>query len=316
MQGNLEVQGVLRARAFLQFSDIRLKTDIHEIVDAMEMITKLEGKFYQWKNDQIEGNGGERVIGLIAQEVQKVLPEVSFRSQSQITKQVVREDPETGILSVSYVEILPVLIEAYKEFLSTYRADKENVQKQLKELQDRIKDLDSSLEKGIVSFVHLKGGRERDVTVMVEHLTIKLKHFLEWQQPQLVPPEHTFVAICDDNDQTEVYAQKSILSTPSVKSEEKWISGVSYSVVVMWMLVFTGIAGVVSGAVLTLTSLPGQIQWDQVDEEDFDSSNFSSKFAIGIVFLTVGLLVALLSCVGICCRGFFVSCTKARRQKS
>jgi hypothetical protein len=42
-----------------------------------------------------EEMAGKRVIGLIAQEVQKVLPEV------------VHKDDVTGYLSVSYAEILP-----------------------------------------------------------------------------------------------------------------------------------------------------------------------------------------------------------------
>lgn len=80
----MEVHGVVRAKAFMQFSDLRLKTNIAELVDALDIISKLQGKSYEWKNGTLieEESGGKRVIGLIAQEVQKVLPEVNFISSS------------------------------------------------------------------------------------------------------------------------------------------------------------------------------------------------------------------------------------------
>jgi hypothetical protein len=72
------VQGVVRAQGFIQYSDARLKTDITELTDALTLLTSLEGKTYRWKQDQdvCQGKGSKRVIGLIAQEVQKILPEV------------------------------------------------------------------------------------------------------------------------------------------------------------------------------------------------------------------------------------------------
>lgn len=75
LEGNLDVRGTVRARAFSQMSDLRLKSDVQEIVDAIKIVSSLQGKTYKWKNSESSGN---RVIGLIAQEVQKVLPEVFF----------------------------------------------------------------------------------------------------------------------------------------------------------------------------------------------------------------------------------------------
>ena len=51
IDGDLHVKGAVRARAYMQYSDIRLKTDIEEIVDAIDLISKLEGKRYRWKPD-------------------------------------------------------------------------------------------------------------------------------------------------------------------------------------------------------------------------------------------------------------------------
>jgi len=132
LPNSLEVNGDVKARAYLQFSDIRLKTNVLDLVDALSIVTALQGKSYEWKKGTImENTGGQRVIGLIAQEVQKVLPEV------------VHEDPETGILAVSYVEILPVVIEAFKQFLAEYKDNKKAVQFQLDELREKIDSFQS-----------------------------------------------------------------------------------------------------------------------------------------------------------------------------
>jgi len=132
--GSLRVNGVIRAKAFLQLSDLRLKADIMDIADAVNIISKLEGKTYTWRHDKIhDETGGRRVIGLIAQEVQKVLPEVVHRGQD-------------GYLSVSYAEIVPVLVEAFKSHLKQYEGDKEDVRLQLAELRDKLDLIQLGLE--------------------------------------------------------------------------------------------------------------------------------------------------------------------------
>jgi len=125
---HLKVNGVVRATAFIQFSDIRLKANIQDLTDAVNIVSKLQGKTYTWKkNDQFDNQkGGKRVIGLIAQEVQKVAPEV------------VHEDPETGLLAVSYSELVPILIEAFKQLMHTYQEDKEEVHGHMSQLQNKL----------------------------------------------------------------------------------------------------------------------------------------------------------------------------------
>eukprot|EP01121_Diplochlamys_sp_Union-15-3_P015225 TRINITY_DN4986_c0_g1_i2.p1 TRINITY_DN4986_c0_g1~~TRINITY_DN4986_c0_g1_i2.p1 ORF type:complete len:332 (+),score=63.31 TRINITY_DN4986_c0_g1_i2:103-1098(+) len=76
IDGSLTVSGIVSAKAFIQNSDIRLKTNIEDIVDALDIITKLKGKRYHWKSEEISHeSGGNKVLGLIAQEVQSILPE-------------------------------------------------------------------------------------------------------------------------------------------------------------------------------------------------------------------------------------------------
>ncbi|PRP81458.1 cell wall surface anchor family protein [Planoprotostelium fungivorum] len=127
IHGNLEVHGTVRGQAFMQFSDQRLKTDIKELADALDTVMKLEGKSYQWKEGCFEQEVGPgRVIGLIAQEVQRVLPEV------------VHTDPVTGILSVSYSEIIPVIIEGFKQHRLSSMHDQQEFRTQLQYLQSKL----------------------------------------------------------------------------------------------------------------------------------------------------------------------------------
>jgi len=137
------VKGVVRAKAFMQFSDIRLKTNITDLVDAIHIVTGLQGKRYKWKNDSSTGEGSANVIGLIAQEVQRVLPEV------------VHEDEQTGLLSVSYAEILPVLIEAFKDFLSQYNVDKVDLQLQLSDLRSKLEVVATAFEKITITKIYV-----------------------------------------------------------------------------------------------------------------------------------------------------------------
>eukprot|EP01129_Flabellula_baltica_P008973 TRINITY_DN3600_c0_g1_i1.p1 TRINITY_DN3600_c0_g1~~TRINITY_DN3600_c0_g1_i1.p1 ORF type:complete len:528 (-),score=101.98 TRINITY_DN3600_c0_g1_i1:318-1901(-) len=124
---SIEVNGNVKAMGFFRFSDIRYKTDIEDIRDAFQIIKQIDGKSYIWKEDfDIEGTyNGERVIGLIAQEVRRVLPEV------------VRED-ENGYLSVDYADIVPVLIEAFKDHVKHVETWSEKLENEIKELKEQV----------------------------------------------------------------------------------------------------------------------------------------------------------------------------------
>ena len=86
-----------RANAWNTFSDARLKKDFTEINRPLEMVEKLTGYYYYWK-ESIDQN---RQVGFSAQEIRDVLPEV------------VSEGGD-GLLSVEYGKITPLLLEAIK----------------------------------------------------------------------------------------------------------------------------------------------------------------------------------------------------------
>lgn len=77
------------------YSDARLKKNIKTVQEAVSIVKRLRGVFYDRVEDDKPG------VGVIAQEIQEVLP------------QVVNEG--SGVLSVAYGNISGVLIEALKE---------------------------------------------------------------------------------------------------------------------------------------------------------------------------------------------------------
>ena len=97
--GNLKVQGKAFAASF-EKSDGRLKKDIKPLSHALDSILQLQGKTYRWKEDTTFANKAD--IGLIAQDVEKVFPEL------------VAED-EQGYKAIAYSKLTTVLIEAIKE---------------------------------------------------------------------------------------------------------------------------------------------------------------------------------------------------------
>ena len=83
-------------------SDKRLKENISPLSDSLEKISKIRGVEFDWKkNEEIHPNEGHDV-GVIAQEIEKVLPEVVTTRDS-------------GYKAVKYEKIVPLLIEAIKE---------------------------------------------------------------------------------------------------------------------------------------------------------------------------------------------------------
>jgi hypothetical protein len=90
-------------------SDVALKENITNIPDPIEAIKKLNGVLFDWKKSYIDERGGEdgyfvrkKDVGVIAQEVEKVLPEaVAQRSD--------------GIKAVKYDRLTCLLIEAVKQ---------------------------------------------------------------------------------------------------------------------------------------------------------------------------------------------------------
>jgi len=80
-------------------SDARLKTNIENIDSALEKVLQLRGVYFNWKEDE----NGQRMTGMIAQEVMEVMPELVFMNKVD------------GYYGINYGEATGLLIEAIKE---------------------------------------------------------------------------------------------------------------------------------------------------------------------------------------------------------
>ena len=91
------VDGAVLATGYLYSSDQQLKQNIHPITNGLDIVTQLQGVTFNRVNSK------ETSIGLVAQQVETVLPELVFT------------DPTTGYKSVQYANVVAPLIEAIKE---------------------------------------------------------------------------------------------------------------------------------------------------------------------------------------------------------
>ncbi|MEM7037650.1 MAG: tail fiber domain-containing protein [Bacteroidota bacterium] len=92
----LDVNGTIQATSVVQTSDLAFKTGVETIPDALSKVCALRGVSFRWRNAPEAQN-----LGLIAQEVESVLPEL------------VHAD-ETGRRGVQYGNLAAVLVEAVK----------------------------------------------------------------------------------------------------------------------------------------------------------------------------------------------------------
>ena len=104
VNGALNVTGDITA---YYTSDARLKTNIFNIENALDKVNRLNGVTFEWNETGRSLFDEDFVIpdlevGVIAQEIQAVLPEVVTTRNN-------------GMLAVNYEKIVPLLIEAIKE---------------------------------------------------------------------------------------------------------------------------------------------------------------------------------------------------------
>ena len=104
VDGDIVSNRDIYASGNLTFSDARYKKDIKPLEDVSSNLRKLEGVTYLWRTEEFPDNNfsDREQIGLIAQEVEKVYPEL------------VNTLPN-GYKTVNYQALVPVLIEAIKE---------------------------------------------------------------------------------------------------------------------------------------------------------------------------------------------------------
>lgn len=117
LNGNLEVQGSANI-----VSDRSLKKSIEPIKNPLELINNLEGHYFEFKRDKIFHLPKGRHLGFIAQEVEKVVPEVV-------------NDMPTGEKGLEYQNLTALLVEGIKQ-----------QQKQLEKQSNKIDELETRLK--------------------------------------------------------------------------------------------------------------------------------------------------------------------------
>ncbi len=117
----LQVTGDIIANSIAGSSDARFKTDVAPISNPLQKVLALRGVNFNWNTSAFPQRmfSDKRTLGFIAQEVEKVLPEI-----------VQTENTTEGYKSVQYDKVVALLVEAIKE-----------QQKQINQLKKQVKKL-------------------------------------------------------------------------------------------------------------------------------------------------------------------------------
>jgi len=130
-----------------KYSDRRLKTNISELPYGLQAVMSLKPSIYHYKNN----TEGKQDLGLIAQDLQEVVPEVV--------------DESGEFLSVDYTALVPVLIQAIQEQQAIIESQKSTIEVQktaMEQTQMDLKDLKVNLDE-VMEFLQLKGEKVGDV---------------------------------------------------------------------------------------------------------------------------------------------------------
>ncbi|MBP5999740.1 MAG: tail fiber domain-containing protein [Sediminibacterium sp.] len=102
----LQVNGDIIANSIAGSSDIRYKTNIRSVENALDKVKSLRGVYFNWNQKAFPSKefSDKTELGFIAQEVEKVLPEV-----------VMKDKTAEEYRSVKYDKVVALLVEAIKE---------------------------------------------------------------------------------------------------------------------------------------------------------------------------------------------------------
>ncbi|MBK8808401.1 MAG: tail fiber domain-containing protein [Bacteroidales bacterium] len=150
---DLEIAGSFKTTKIYHASDARWKTNINTINNALDAVLSMRGVTYEWKKDEFKDKNfsSGTQIGLIAQEVEKVLPELVNTGAD-------------GYKAVEYANIVAVLIEAIKEQqkqisaqnteIQQLKADNKNINAQFEQINNLQKQMET-MQTQIVSLNYL-----------------------------------------------------------------------------------------------------------------------------------------------------------------
>ncbi|MEP6597724.1 MAG: tail fiber domain-containing protein, partial [Ginsengibacter sp.] len=128
-------------------SDRKLKQDITEVTNAMEIILKLQPKHYKFRQDgnyKLMNLPAGKHYGLIAQDVENILPDLvsdtkfdTRMAQPDVKDKAAADSKPSEIIdfkALNYTELIPIMIKAMQEL----NKKNENLQNQVNELKSLI----------------------------------------------------------------------------------------------------------------------------------------------------------------------------------
>lgn len=135
--GNADIKGNIYHNGSLIHSDRRYKKQIKAIQKPIEKLHRISGVTYAYRTKEFTARNfdDQRTIGVIAQEVEKVFPELVQENQD-------------GYKAVNYDGLIPVLIEATKEQQQLIDHQKAILETQSDQLTDQQQQIDEL--KGLV----------------------------------------------------------------------------------------------------------------------------------------------------------------------
>jgi|GEM_PF-5419185 len=104
VNGNIQASGTITASAGITCpSDIRYKKEVKELDNTLANVMNMRGVSYFWKQNEFPSKEftADKQIGVIAQEVEKIYPELVFTDKD-------------GYKAVDYTRLAPILLEAIK----------------------------------------------------------------------------------------------------------------------------------------------------------------------------------------------------------
>jgi hypothetical protein len=131
--GNICATGTIGA-----CSDARFKKNVMGLTDALDRVAQLRGVSFDWKREEFADHqfADGRQVGMIAQEVEKVLPEVVARGND-------------GYRSVDYGRLTPLIVEAVKQIrfekdeqIGALRRENAELREMLKRVSERVDALE------------------------------------------------------------------------------------------------------------------------------------------------------------------------------
>lgn len=102
----LQVNGDIIANSIAGSSDIRFKKNIRTVDHALDKVKALRGVYFNWDKEAFPDKNfsNQNELGFIAQEVEKIIPEI-----------VTKDNSKEEYRSVKYDKLVALLVEAIKE---------------------------------------------------------------------------------------------------------------------------------------------------------------------------------------------------------